>query len=267
MNWNDEYWEQMERLYWDPRRLGCRRIIELCQDCQKKKPNSQVHGYGSVIARLQNSEVPFNDILNLFLRIAPARMSGRLFGSCFGITPFDEAFTFIGHGIQESLGLNHANITQQDVFLLGTETILMIEVKIAAKSSLLQLAKYALLAALEQQKSTVRKRPCLLYLTPTKPFPQIWSEKFKTSEDVLQAFLDYDPRRCGKPSLEKMFNRNFSGYRSTVERIEVRFMTYSALVQTLHRQRRELDATFFGDETLIRLIDGLAEAIESRKLA
>jgi hypothetical protein len=150
MTWNAEYYDQMERLYWQPNRLGCRRIVQLCDTCRKSKPDAAAHGWMPVKTKLKRDEVPLNDILNLFLRIAPARLPSRLFGPCFGADMNSVPFAFVGHELQSHPSLGQANITQPDVFLSAEDTTLMIEIKINARSSRLQIAKYALLAGLEE---------------------------------------------------------------------------------------------------------------------
>jgi hypothetical protein len=142
----------------------------------------------------------------------------------------------------------------------------MIEVKIDAVSSLLQVAKYALLAALKQRESGHRNRIWLLYLTPTKPFRKLWEEKFQTVEELMDATRNYDPRHCGRRTLENVFKKHYEDYCEAVGWMQIRFMTYTELSQSLQRQRATLDNADFGDETLVRLIDGLVAEIEERGL-
>lgn len=137
---------------------------------------------------------------------------------------------------------------------------------LALVSSLLQIAKYALLAALKQRESGHRNRVWLLYLTPTKPFPKLWQEKFRTVEELKEAARNYDPRHCGKRTLETVFKKHYADYCETLGRMQIRFMTYTELIQSLQRQRAMLDIADIGDETLVRLIDGLVAEIEEHGL-
>lgn len=267
MTWNLEYYDQMERLYWEPKRLGCRRIVQLCDHCRKAKPDANLHGWGRIRERLARNEVPLNDLFNLFLRIAPARLPMRLFSPCFDLKGHGVALTFNGHKLQEKLSFGNDNVTQPDIFLSEIATTLMIEIKIDARSSLLQIAKYALLAGLEEQLGGSRKDLLLLYLTPAKPFSQIWADrKHRSRDDLLCALRDYDPRRCGKPLLARYFKDNFETYRSAADRLQIAFMTFTNLVDALHQERAKLMLANDGEETLARLIDGLVAELRDRGL-
>ncbi|HZF32996.1 MAG TPA: hypothetical protein VE914_04280 [Candidatus Angelobacter sp.] len=257
----------MERLYWEPGRLGCRRVIDLCDDCRKKRPDPESHGLAPVMKGLRTKEVPLNDILNLFLRIAPARFPGRIFGPCLGAYIGEEAFAFLGHLVFSRYDFGQSNVTQPDVFFSGSDTILMVEIKIDAKSNLLQTAKYALLAGLEENHSGQRKRLLLCYLTPEQPFGRIWGEGIGTPDDLAHAFRDYDPRRCGKPEIARMFEKHWAAYHAAASRLQFGFLTYKTFAARLLAERTTLDAAAFGDETLVRLIDGMHDELTARGLA
>jgi hypothetical protein len=267
MTWNAEYYDQMERLYWEPNRLGCRRIVQLCDICRQAKPDSNVHGWTRIRKKLARDEVPLNDLFNLFFRIAPARLPMRLFGPCLGLDGHGVALTFVGRELQEKLDFGSDNITQPDIFLGAGDTTLMIEMKVEARSSLLQVAKYALLAGLEEECSSSRKALLLVYLTPKKSFSQIWADGgIRSGDDLLPAFRCYDPRQCGKPRLVRYFKDKYETYRSAADRLQIGFMTYTQVVDALCQERARLNVENEGGETLVRLIDGLLCEIEERKL-
>ena len=266
MAWNAEYWDLMTNLYWAPDKIGCRRIIDLCESCQKKRPAKNLRSPDNVIGRLQRLEEPLNDIFNLFLRIAPGRFPCTIFGPAFTV-PFDERFEFLGQEIGDRYGFGNANITQQDVFLVGDQTLLMIELKVAAHTDLLQVAKYALLAALEERETGRRDQLLLLYLTPEKPFHKFWKEGFSNRGEMLEALRYYNPALTEKKLLAKVFTDHHQTVADVMGRMEIGFMTYEGLANILTIERDRLDPTTMGDETLIRLIDGLLAELRARNLA
>lgn len=266
MAWNAEYWDLMTNLYWDPKRIGCRRIIELCDACKRKRPDKHLRSPDTVIGRLKRLEEPLNDIFNVFLRIAPSRFPGRLFGSAFR-SPIDDRFVFLGQEIANRYGFGDANITQHDVFLAGKQTLLMVELKVGAATDLLQVAKYALLAALEEQESGRRERLLLVYLTPDKPFNRIWKEGFQNADELREALRRYDPTLTEKKTLAKIFAYHHDKVSDVIGRLEIGFMTYAGFANALNMERGLLDSDTMGDETLIRLIDGLHGELVSRDLA
>ena len=98
MAWNAEYWDLMTNLYWTPDKIGCRRIVELCDTCRKKRPARHLRSPDNVIGRLRRLEEPLNDILNLFLRIAPSRFPSTIFGPAFEPS-FEDEFEFLGQEV------------------------------------------------------------------------------------------------------------------------------------------------------------------------
>jgi len=253
--WNSEYWDLMTRLFWEPKRIECKSI------CGRRKEKE-------VINRLKRLEVPLNDIFNIFLRIAPSRFPGRLFSRAFD-SPFDERFEFFGLEVADRYGFGNENITQQDAFLVGDETLLMIELKIGAKTKLEQVEKYALLAALEESETGPRERLLLLYLTPKKRFHQIWEEKFNDREELKKALKrrEYKPKSDTKRELDKIFPQHIEDVPNAMGRMEVGFMTYAELADALalEKKRTRLNPDAEGDETLTKLIDGLHCELMDRK--
>lgn len=267
MNWNAEYYEILDRYYWMPERLACMRKIDLCDDCKSKRGKTlpQEMRAASVIGRLKRQEVPLNDIFNLFFRIAPRRVPGWLFPEV-NAENANESYEVYGQEILDRYGAGVDNVTQQDLFFVGQRHLLAVELKIGAKSELMQIAKYALLFAMEEEQSGKRERLSLVYLTPDKPFEKVWREGFEDLQKLQHAAASYVPDLSRKPGLRKWFGKYADGTRDVLGRMSLSHTTYPQFGERVGQFRSELQPDRPGDETLINLIDGLLVELAQRNL-
>lgn len=130
-SWTDSYYDSLEHYFWTSERLG-----------HKPDPDRKLKKPGEVFARLKRLEGPLNHILGLFFALAPPRFVAHLFEqhAALGI---DEFATYLGGDVQALCESDSA--TQPDFAFDSPACFLTIEAKIDSKSSIEQVAKYALL--------------------------------------------------------------------------------------------------------------------------
>lgn len=174
-HWNRTYYEIMQEFYWDPKLLG--RV--------PAKPAVFANDR-EMLGNLRRMEVSINHILALFFGLAPQDFIRRLESEAFGDST-DQIYRNVG--IFELRRTAPHDPTQPDVFLVSENTCFSVEVKIAAKSYLEQVVKYALLHHDHGTRRGNAPKSRLLYLTP-RTVSKTWSEKF-SDIDAMQAALEH----------------------------------------------------------------------------
>lgn len=265
MAWNTEYWDVMRQLYWEPKELGCKRIIELCADCQKKKPSKELRSELLVIDQLKRREVSLNNVMNIFFSILPSRITSRIFGTVFEHTIADE-FTLLDRGaFGDRYGLNF-NAAQQDLLFVGNKSFLCVEMKLGTKSKLLQVAKYALQCALEEQLSGKKAAINFVLLAPEKPFSLLWEEAFEDTNSLVEAAHYFDPATIKKKQLRALFESQYEVVERILKQMHFTTMGYQKLGEMLSVESNKLDRTHESDEALFRLINGMITELSDRHL-
>lgn len=150
--WTEEYYDIVDHYFWAPDRLG-----HLSNPLRKlKKP-------ADVMARLRRIEEPLNHILGIFFALAPSRFIQELYRECAGVE-IDAPLRLLGRSVHSAYGIKDA--TQPDFAFEGPTSFVTLEAKVAGRSSIEQLLKYAMLhwrvAAVRQPTNQA-----LLYLSDT----------------------------------------------------------------------------------------------------
>ena len=83
---------------------------------------------------------------------------------------------------------------------------------------------------------------------------------------MSEALRRYNPAMTEKKFLARVFAEHHQAVADVIGRMEIGFMTYAELANILAAERDGLDPTTMGDETLIRLIDGLYAELSARNL-
>ena len=217
--WVDEYYNIVEFFYWMPHYLG-----------RSKSEKSRFRNFDEVLPSLRRKEETLNHLLTLLFYLAPNELANDLFSHVFGRL-FDEPYRLFDQRLPDMPSLD--DVTQPDIFFMGRENVVAIELKINAQSSLEQVIKYAFLFVREQQYAQQEKDRFLLFMGPDQ-FANLWSEKCP-DPNVLQAVLaNYPlPDRLGGYDISADQTR----IRTMLQQMQIGFINYPQLVDFLQVQR------------------------------
>ena len=250
-NWLDSYYEALEFFYWEPQHLG-----------RKKNIAGEFNSLEKVLRHLRKIEVTLNHNINQFLLLAPKSLHRKIFHAFFEET-LALPFEMHGRGIDSNFELVGA--MQPDFLFISSEDVVSIEMKIAAKCSIDQVLKYALLGIAVEAKEGCQKHHYLGFLGAAM-FENQWKERFRTVDELrgelgrvdLQAFLARQPEK---------FRGFETRFLSIVEGMKFGFVNYEGLAKLLHA---EIPTSFDkspAEEAYMNLIQGMLQELRVRELA
>jgi hypothetical protein len=250
-NWLDSYYEALEFFYWEPQHIG-----------RKKNISGEFNTLDKVMRHLRKIEVTLNHNINQFLLIAPKSFHRTIFNEFFD-EKFASDFEMHGRGVENKFDLVDA--MQPDFAFTSAKEVLSIEMKVAAKSSIDQVLKYALLGLAIEIKEGNPKRHFLGFLGAGE-FKDQWKEKFVDSRALRCAIEAADISEfIGKQPLR--FRPFEARLRDIAKEMIFGFMNYQSFTKLL---RDELPAQADASpaaEAYTNLIQGLVYEFKRRELA
>ena len=167
MNWTDEYREIIEFYYWEPQHLG------------RAAGPKKFENVAQMWQHVNGLEVSLNHILNIFF---------SLYGNNDVLTAMGHhgLYDFVSSRQLDLWQKDYGEFTQPDMFFLGAERNLAIELKLGSKTSVNQIAKYLVF----NHCVASSKGLGLLLLSPFTDLEALTKEKFSDSTTLLEA-LDY----------------------------------------------------------------------------
>ena len=250
-NWLDGYYEALEFFYWEPQHLG-----------RKKNIDGEFNTLEKVLKHLRKIEVTLNHNLNQFLLLAPKSLHRTIFKVFFGeILPLP--FQMHGRGVDTNFEL--VNAMQPDFLFISSNEVVSIEMKIAAKSSIDQVLKYALLGLAVEAKEQRQTLHYLGFLGVGK-FENQWKEKFASVEELrgelgrvdLHSFLGRQPLK---------FRTNEARFRSIIEEMKFGFLNYEDLAIILRSEIPKSSDESPAAEAYTNLLQGMLLELQVRDLA
>ena len=215
---------------------------------------------------LHRQEETFNHIFNLTFAVLPGDVVGEIFN----------VFTSAGSGHSyESLGRElgtryfwgeYDNITTPDGFFVADNSILAVELKFNAKTSLDQLAKYMLLFVVEEMVSGQRGNLDLFYVFNSDPAPTFEEQIGVKPTAVGEHLFDDLFISVSNETVKRFLQDNASAFRNTLGRINLSCIMWQDLLDTLVAFSERLEEGR-GDRTLKRLISGLITEIAQHPLS
>jgi hypothetical protein len=276
MTWTQTYWDLLDHLYWAPQYLGLKSIPRkhwsvdgdrVSIPCEMTSPNGPLYyrlrRFGTdyrTYARRQ--EETFNHIFDIAFAVLPGDAIAEL------LNPFTQAgsshnYEALGKTLWSRYGFGeNSNVTVPDGFFVAERSVLAVELKFNAKTSLDQLAKYVMLFAAEEQHAGARPHLDLLYVFNCEPIPafeeQVGLHPGAISDELFEPLL----RSVKNHVVRALFRDKEDAIRGTLRRIRVHCISWGSLVEALEAFSGSLgSAKGTGDRTLKRLIDGLVHEI------
>ncbi|OJH43582.1 hypothetical protein [Paracoccus sp. SM22M-07] len=273
MPWNDKVLDNLEQIYWSPDKIGLGSIkrqqspdgagffVPKDRLAGGKSLYSRGQTYADWRAAVTNKEELLNQVLEIALAIAPSAFVAKAFFAPLGIRPEGRIRT-----IGREVGARHAEFapqqfTQHDGLYVADNAIVMMEMKLKARTSIEQYLKYCTLAALEEMVGGKKDHVGMIYLVPAgavlrtrkdlrlddpQPMDQIW--------DNPSAFTDKSP-------LLRLLANHPEEIRSVGERLVLQIITWDDFMRTMLETRDDAAAT--GNETLENLMQGMIAQIQA----
>lgn len=240
--WNRQYYDTLAFHFWEPQHIG-----------RTVSPDSPIRTESDAILRLKRLEVVLNHQMELFFRLAPDRVVQQL--SALGLAcNWHDTFCLIGREYDRTYAVE--GLTQPDLLLIGRETVLAIELKIRAKTSLEQLLKYASLLTLLPSRGAAG-----LILMGPRDFPSLWKDRYQNVQDVRTAIQTL-PRNRLPVKLRHFLDRNGPSVDDMLARMAIGFVNFRQFHELLTRERHDTS-----EETYARLLDGMIDELQMRGLS
>jgi len=274
-SWNQKYWDIADQFYWAPQYVGMKSIPQRLWQQEGDRisvPAEHVNKSGPLYARartadahkvwLARQEEILNHVFDITFAIAPDMMIEHCFAKPLGISD-PGPYTSLGREIRQRYGWSRTeNVTQQDGFFVSGRSALGVELKLKAKSSAVQIIKYAALFAWEEQYSGPRNTLGLLYILETPADPRHWRECGLDGPQVDATLLDRVDIATLPKKVWQLATENRSGLTSVLDRMTLSAITWAELKAACNTLRANLDPVHPGDQALIRLIDGFVAQVD-----
>ncbi|MCI5050487.1 MAG: hypothetical protein MRY32_09215 [Rickettsiales bacterium] len=241
-SWAKEYYEIVEYYFWEPQHIG-----------RQKNPNTKYVNAEMALDHVRNLEVSLNHIINIFFRLAPDNFINRMLEKYYDHQT-DDAFVFTGR--EELRDIYGA--TQPDVYFVGKDTTLSIELKLAAKTSPDQLAKYAVLNSHVEKLDNRPRKHFLLYMTPSGRVDKL-APKLSTYEAIKTAISDEGIAKVLKRA--KLKEDLISQVREYVGLSHFEITSYEAFSSFLRQEKAASR-----ESTFKKLVDGIVSEFAERGL-
>jgi hypothetical protein len=189
-------------------------------------------------------------------------MHRKLFGALFEA---DLSLQFNLHGREFRDHIYVGDSVQPDFLFVSESEVVSLEMKIAAKSSVQQVIKYAFLGLAVEMKEGSQRAHYLGFLGVGE-FHNQWKEKFESIESLrtelekadLIAFLARQPMR---------FRDSEARLRRIIEELRFSFISYQGLAKVLRSDLPEESDSTSAAEVYTNLIRGLLAELHDRDLA
>ena len=260
-NWLDSYYESLEFLYWEPQHVfpKSHTAVELETLAKIAKQPSRLP---AVRKHLREMEVTLNHNIRQFFLLAPDALRNKLFNELFGLQ-FGSEFVMYGSEIDTDFKL--ANCMQPDFLFVSETEIVCIEMKIAAKCSVDQVLKYALLGLAIEIKQE-RQKEHYLVLLGSGDFVGMFRERFESMAKLTEHIRNKDLNSflLNKPA---PFRKQPERLKQIVEQMDMRFLSYGQFARFLGEAEPPQTDKSPGAEVYRNLISGLVAELNRRKLS
>lgn len=273
MSWNNKVLDNLDQLYWSPKKLGLQTVrAELTPDGSAYLvPKARLDDGRSLYCRgstakewretIHQDEELLNQVIEIALAIAPSSFVSEAFFSPLGIRPEGRIKT-----IGREAGIRHAALapqqfTQHDGFYVASNAIVMMEMKLKARTSIEQYLKYCTLVALEEITNGKKDEVGLIYLVPQSSVARTRLDLRMDDPDALRDVWSDPAAFTNKSTLKPLLEAHAAHIKDVGDRLRLRIITWDDLLAVAIRCRDHSIAN--GDETLENLMQGILDQVDA----
>lgn len=279
MSWTDNYWDIVNEFYWVPSYLGLKSIPQkhwVVGEEFVTIPKEMTNPSGPLYRRLRSSEEywtyirrqeeTFNHIFNLTLSILPGDVISQLVGPFFGHAQVHE-YQLSDNSIRDLYPwINGGNVTTPDSFLISDNSVLAVEIKFNAKTSLDQLGKYVALIAGEEIYGARHDDLNLLYIYPARASEKFLKETTINPDEFGVKHFSLLEKAVKNSHVQALYSAEPNAIVDVLSRLRISCITWEALLEALGSYTNKCGDSQ-GDRTLRRLLEGLASEIRRHPLS
>jgi hypothetical protein len=273
MPWNEKVLDNLEQVYWSPDKIGLKSI--------KRQPTPDGAGFfvpkellaggKSLYCRGQaypewrptitKKEELLNQVLEIALAIAPSSFVANVFFAPLGIRPTGRIRT-----IGREVGARHSEFapvqfTQHDGLYVSDNAIVMMEMKLKARTSVEQYLKYCTLAALEEMVGGKKDHVGMIYLVPTGAVMRTRRDLWLDDPGAMDQIWKDPAKFTDKSPLLRLLANHPEKIRTVGERLVLQIITWDDFLRAMLQTRDDAVAT--GNETLENLMQGMIAQIQA----
>jgi len=286
MSWARNYWDVFHHLYWSPEFLGLDPVktfpdpagdslvkVEKSYLSRGRRLRYRSKTWPEVRAKLNGDEKALNSFFDIMFSICPDSIISEWFGLPLSINDTSSFESLSLLSICDRYNWGNDNITQPDGLFISAKSIICVEIKLEARTSISQMLKYACIIMLEEIHSGNRESIGLLYIVPksrsesTNAQLQRWGSLLQRwgalpDWDILEAHPEtHDLNRFAT----KIIEANRAHFLSVISRLRLGVVSWSDLYARASAERDRLDPKSSEQQTLYRLLDGFMEQLREHQ--
>lgn len=269
MSWNNTYWDILDQIYWAPDYVGMKSIPRdqwTITNDSVTVPRELTHSSGPLYRRVRTvseqrdfllaQEEILNQVFSLTFAIAPDRLVTDAIARPLGFHD-SGPFETIGRELSSRFGWGDLeNVTQHDGLFISAKSAFAVELKLRAKTSLEQIAKYVALLLWEEAHSSRKQNLGLLYIVPENQLIALWRNLGLTGPTIDAGIFSLLEAVRLPERVRNLFTQQKSEVLSVLERMHLAAISWTDLRGRILSLRAQLDLARPGDQTLARLLDG-----------
>lgn len=272
MTWAKNFWDIAHYLYWAPERLGLNPIpiSEIAQEdgfisIPQKYTKSGRFRYRrakwpEIFAELSRDEKVLNCFFDTMFSICPDYLIERWLAKPLGVQDSSEFRSFSLLDISLRYGWEDKNVMQQDGFFVSTNSIICVELKLGAPTSLEQFLKYVALAVVEERLGGRRQHVGLLYVVPRARLGKICAH-IATWHSLTWSALQVKPGLKLNEHVKRIIEEDSVHFDDILRRVRLNAISWTDLYNGIIIEKLNLDSRDPAQQTLYRLLDGFAEQL------
>ncbi|SCY96902.1 hypothetical protein [Paracoccus tibetensis] len=273
MHWNDKVLDNLEQIYWSPDKIGLKPIKRqpTPDGAGFFVPKERLAGGKSLYSRGQayaewrptiiKKEELLNQVLEIALAIAPSSFVADVFFAPLDICPAGRIRT-----LGREVGARHSKFaprqfTQHDGLYVSDNAIVMMEMKLKARTSIEQYLKYCTLAALEEMVSGRKDHVGMIYLVPSGAVLRTRKDLRLDNPEAMEQIWNDPSEFTDKSLLSQLLTHHLEQIRNVGERLVLQIITWDDFLRAMLQTRDDAAAT--GNETLENLMQGMIAQIQA----
>ena len=268
MAWNENYWDMIHHLYWVPQMIGLEPVNVVpdpndpshvrvpksyLRDGRLRRRVKKDH---QVRETLRGDERTLNAFFDIMFAIVPDKLIEQWFCHPLGIRDNSQFRNFGLLELTKRYEWGYKNITQPDGFFVSDKSIICVEIKLDARSSLKQILNYAGLIALEERRSDRRDNVGLLYIAPKQRAEALWRSLGLDGPSMPGNVLGSATAQSLNGGIREIVDHDRKHFEDVLKRLKLKVISWSDLYQCATAEKDSLDPNDSAQQTLYRLLDG-----------